>query len=179
VEYSFSQRLASVKSLFLHSNSTSGIAAALDVQRGINGIFDAFDITTAGDYQFTIAGKYYPPRPINAAGTKTGILMELKKATGSIFDKHNNFSINSLEFTTILGNPTTTRAPTKCYIGCNTELLPSNGVILSGTSTQSSPITVRVNITTPTLTSSTINLICCYDALIEIHPADKMALVIQ
>jgi hypothetical protein len=168
VAYVFSQRLASVKSLFLHNSSTS-----------TNGIFDAYDITTAGDYQFEIAGKCYPPRPISAAGNKTGILMELKKATGSIFDKANNFSINTTEFGMVLGTASTIRAPAKCYIGCNTELLPSNGVILSGTSTQTSPIAVRVNITAATAAIATLNLICCYDALIEIYPGNKAALVIQ
>jgi hypothetical protein len=105
--------------------------------------------------------------------------MELKKATGSIFDKANNFSINTTEFGMVLGTASTIRAPAKCYIGCNTELLPSNGVILSGTSTQTSPIAVRVNITAATAAIATLNLICCYDALIEIYPGDKSALVIQ
>jgi hypothetical protein len=169
IEHVFSQRLASVKSLFLHTSSPNAAA--------YNGNFDSFDITNGGDYQFSIAGKYYPPRPI--AGT--GIMMELKKACGSLADKHNNFSINSTEFSRILvaATPTTLMAPAKCYVGCNTELLPSNGVLLSGTSTQASPITVRLNIAAATTLISSPSLICCYDALIEIHPREKMAIVIQ
>ena len=114
VELVYSQRLASVKSLFLHNSSTS-----------INGIFDSFEITTAGDYQFNVAGKYFPPRPINASAGKNGILMELKKAMGSLFDKHNNFSINAIEFNRQLGTASTLYAPSKCYIGCNTEVMHS------------------------------------------------------
>jgi hypothetical protein len=168
IELVYSQRLASVKSLFLHNSSTS-----------LNGIFDSFDITTAGDYQFSIAGKYYPPRPINASSTKTGIMMELKKALGSLADKNNNFSINIGEFNRVLGTASTVHSPSKCYIGCNTELLPSNGVLLSGTSTQSSPITVRINITTATAAVASCSLIACYDAIIEVSPLDKQAIVRQ
>jgi hypothetical protein len=168
VELVFSQRLASVKSLFLHNSSTN-----------VNGIFDSYDITTAGDYQFSIAGKYYPPRPINASNGKTGILMELRKALGALNDKHNNFSINTIEFNRVLGTASTLSAPAKCYIGCNTELLPSNGVLLSGTSTQSSPITVRINITTATSAITSCSLICCYDAIIEVDPFSKSAIVRQ
>ena len=168
IELVYSQRLASVKSLFLHNSSTS-----------INGIFDAYEITTGGDYQFSIAGKYYPPRPINATAGKTGIMMELKKACGSLADKNNNFSINTNEFNRILGNASSVVIPAKCYIGCNTELLPSNGVLLSGTSTQSSPITARINITTATAAVVSASLICCYDAIIEVSPLDKSAIVRQ
>jgi hypothetical protein len=168
IELVYSQRLASIKSLFLLNSSTS-----------INGIFDSFDITTAGDYQFSIAGKYFPQRPINASVGKNGILMELKKAVGSLMDKHNNFSINSIEFNRVIGSSSTLIAPAKCYIGINTELMPSNGVLLSGTSTQSSPITVRINITTATAAIASCSLIACYDAIIEIEPLSKTAVVRQ
>lgn len=169
VELVFSQRLASIKSLFLHNSSTS-----------INGIFDAFEISTSGDYQFNIAGKYFPPRPINASlASKTGILMELKKACGSLADKTNNFSINSVEFGRVLGTASSVVAPAKCYIGVNTEILPSNSVLLSGTSTQNSPITVRMNITTATASIVSCSLIACYDAIIEVEPENKNAIIRQ
>jgi hypothetical protein len=169
VELVYSQRLASIKSLFLLNSSTS-----------TNAIYDAYEITTNGDYQFNIAGKYFPPRPISASvGNKTASLMELKKATGSLADKHNNFSINSVEYGRVLGTASSVVAPAKFIVGVNTEILPSNGVLLSGTSTQNSPITVRMNITTATAGIVSCSLIACYDAIIEVEPENKNAIVRQ
>ena len=107
--------------------------------------------------------------------------MELKKAMGSIYDKNNSFSIDTNEFNMVIGTASTPANPAKCYIGCNTEILPSNGVILSGVSTQGTAITARINFVaaTPAATTATVTLITCYDAIIEIIPASKSAVVNQ
>jgi hypothetical protein len=109
---------------------------------------------------------------------KVGGLMELKKVVGSIFDKNNNFSINSVEWGRTAATATII-APGKTYYGVNCQLLPSNNVLLSGSSTQNSPITVRLNISTATTVLYNCSLICNFDAIIEIDPANKNAVVRQ
>jgi hypothetical protein len=170
IELVYSQRLASVKSLFFHCSSAS-----------INGIFDSYEITTGGTYQFSVAGKYYPNRPIDASSNKVGILQELRKAVKNVTKDFTEFSINTVEFGRVIGTPSTTSAPAKCYVGCTTSIMTSNNVLLSGISTQNSPITVRLNILTSIPTGYAVNasLICSYDAIIEIDPLMKNAIVRQ
>ena len=174
IELVYSQRLASIKSLFL----LNPCGAATNVS--LNGIFDSYDITQGGSYQFSIAGKYYPPKPIDCTLSKTAAYMELKKAVGSLWSTNTSFSINSIEFNCLTGTTTTSSAPAKFIIGVNTELLPqSNNVLMTGTSTQNSPITVRMNIVTANTVTVSPTLVCLYDALIEITPQVKQSIVIQ
>lgn len=171
LEYIYSTRLASVKSVFMHNSA--GLC---------NGNFEAFDVTGGGNYQFSIAGKYFPPKPIDAGGNKSGVLLELKKAMGSIYDTTNNFSIDTAEFNAtaiVAGTNTTISSPAKFFVGCNTEILPSNNVLLSGVSTQNTPITARLNIAVAPLVNILASLIVCFDAIIEVIPSDKSAVVRQ
>lgn len=171
LEYIYSTRLSSVKSVFMHNSA--GLC---------NGNFESFDVTSGGSYQFSIAGKYFPPKPIDAGGNKSGILLELKKAMGSIYDTTNNFSIDTAEFNAtaiVAGTNTTIYSPAKCFVGCNTEILPSNNVLLSGISTQNSPITARLNIVTAPVVSFLASLIVGFDVIIEVIPSEKSAVVRQ
>ena len=174
IELVYSQRLASIKSLFLMSPCGAAVATS------VNGIFDSYDITNGGSYQFSIAGKYYPPKPIDCGQNKTSAYMELKKAVGSLWSNNNSFSINSYEFNMVPATTTTSAAPGKFIVGVNTELLPqSSNVLLTGTSTQNSPITVRLYIATASTVTLSPTLVCLYDALIEIIPSVKQASVKQ
>ena len=169
LEIVYNQRLASIKSLFLHSSSSS-----------FNGIFDSFNLSPLSEYSFNIGGRVFPPRPI----TSENALLELKQAIGSLLDKTNQSSINPLEFSRTLGTDSSLIAPAKFYVGCNTEVLSryknmDSSVLLSGISTQSSPISVRINIPTSTSSVCTLNLICHYDAILEIDVASKSAYVRQ
>jgi hypothetical protein len=169
LEIVYNQRLASIKSLYLHSSST-----------GLNGIFDSFNLSAGSEYSFNIGGRVFPPRPI----TSDNALLELKQAIGSLLDKTNQSSMNPTEFSTILGTNSSLSVPAKFYIGCNTEVLSryknmESSVLLSGISTQSSPISVRINIPTATPYIATLNLICHYDAIIEIDVSSKSAYVRQ
>lgn len=169
IELVYSQRLASIKSLFLHCSSTS-----------TNGKFDAFEVTTNGSVQFNIASRVYPSsRPLSSAVAHRGtLLLELKKAIGGIYDKNNSMSINQQEYLT-LGQASTLVNPAKVYYGCNTQVIQSNNVLLSGVSTQNSPITARLNILFPTLATVNASLITAYDVLIEVEPASRSARVIM
>ena len=67
----------------------------------------------------------------------------------------------------------------KFYIGTNVEKLSTNGALLTGISSQGSPISVRVAIGTQTAQIHTINLICLYDALLNIDIASRTVVIMQ
>ena len=169
IELLYSQKLASIKSLYLHCSSNSA-----------NGIFDAFEILGAGDLQYNIASKLYPStRPLSPAIQNRGtLLLELKKAVASLYDVKSGMSIAPQEFIQ-LGTETTVHNPAKVYYGVNCEQLQSNGVLLSGVSSQNTPVTARLNITTPTTRAVNASLIACFDVLIEIDPSTRDALIRQ
>jgi hypothetical protein len=54
--------------------------------------------------------------------------------------------------------------PAKFYVGVNTERLSTNQTIISGTSSQLSPISVRVNIPTTTTHQHNVTLVTVFDA---------------
>lgn len=166
-DYIFNQRFASVKSLYcMHGPGSAGV----------NGIYDSIDVTSGvGDYQWLIAGVAYPQRPISTSASKTLALMELKSAVGSIFDKSNNMSINTTEFSYVAGGVTTAFAPAKFITGTSTERLNSES-LLTGISTQNSPITYHINSAGAT-GNSTLSLIVNYDALIEVDTLTRQASV--
>ena len=161
MELVFNQRYASVKSLF----AINGGGAA-----GSNKAFDSVDLTSGtGDYSFAVGGVLYPPAPINTRTAKTQALLELRSAVGSIFDKNNNMSINTLEFNfNGTASTPTVSVPAKFYVGTSTERLNSNN-LLTGISTQNSPISYRINSGTSIgANNSTVSLVINYDALIEV-----------
>ena len=172
----FSQRLASIKSAFVHfSSGNVG-----------NRIFDALDITTStagagfgGDYSITIGSVNYPQKPLSTAYNKAGLLQELRRAIGSIYDKSNSMSINTLEFSYLENFPTTystLTAPAKMWLGFALEKLHSRA-LLTGISSAGTNVVVNVNLQTPTILTHACNLILMYDALIEIDVINKQAYV--
>ena len=122
-----------------------------------------------------IAGKTYPPRPISF----NDILPQLRKATGSIGDKFNTFSIDNQAMTYALSATTTVSCPAKLYRAVSLEIVPWSSVLLSGVSSAASHISCRFNITTATAKSATCSLLLFCDAIIEIDPATKNASVKQ
>jgi hypothetical protein len=175
-EYLFNQRLASIKSLFAHLSGT-------DPAVRVNLFFDSVDITTnTGDYQFFISGLPYPPRPISTVLNKAGASMELSAAFGPAHDLlTSNFAINPTEFGyTIAAAPATSiQQMGKFYIGTNTEKLSTNGALLTGISSQGSPISLRVSTSTALAASAVIQLICLYDALLQIDIPSRTLVVLQ
>lgn len=167
VELVFNQRYASVKSLF----AINGVGTAAS-----NKAFDSVDLTTGtGDYTFIIGGVNYPQKPISARTNRAGALQELRSAVGSIFDKNNSLSINAVEFGYNAGTVSacTYSAPGKFYVGTSTEKLNSNN-ILTGISTQNSPISYRINTGASIgANASTITLVVNYDSLIEVDTVNR------
>ena len=175
-------RLASIKSLFVHFCGGAS-------NRAVNGKFESIDITNAGgELVFTIAGIQYPSRSVSTLNNKSATMMELKKAVGALHKEGYNFSINADEFgwkdsdlgTVATPAPTTLAKPGKFWFGVNTEKLSSSNVLLSGVSTQSSPITLRVSLSSTALVDGyNITLNAMYDCLLEIDPHNKQCTVKQ
>jgi hypothetical protein len=154
----FNQRYASCKAAIVTFNGAIN-----------NKKFEAVDITNnSGDYSLNISGIQYPQKPYSALNNKSGILQELRKTVGSIYDRRNSMAINNLEFSSVdnVANTSYT-APGKFYLGFNLEKLHS-GALLTGISTNNSNITVNITQSTASTVVRTCNLLLVYDALIEI-----------
>jgi hypothetical protein len=175
-------RLASIKSLFVHfCGGTSS--------RAVSGKMESVDITNGGgELVFTIAGIQYPSRPVSTLNCKSAVIMELKKAVGALHKEGYNFSINADEFsykdsdlgTLAAPTPTTLAKCGKFWFGVNTEKLSSSNVLLSGVSTQSSPITLRLGLSSTALVDGyNVTLNAMYDCLLEIDPHNKQCTVKQ
>jgi hypothetical protein len=163
----FNQRYASVKAAIV---SFSGAVN--------NKKFDAVDITNnSGDYSINISGIQYPQKPYSALNNKGGILQELRKCIGSVYDRTNSMAINTLEFNRLDSDVnTSTTAPGKFYLGFNLEKLHS-GSLLTGISTNNSNITVNINQSVATTVARQCNLLLVYDALIELDVLTRQASV--
>jgi hypothetical protein len=175
VDLVYNMRLASIKSLFTHFTGQN-------VAKCVNGIFDSCDPTSAkGEMVYNIAGTNYPSRPVSTLNNKSAFSMELKKALGALHTESYNNSIDLIEFnyndTGVFTTPTTDIAPAKFYFGVNCEKLSSNGALLTGVSTQSSPISLRLSVGNETLQAYNVNLIALYDALIVVQPELRQASV--
>jgi len=163
-EFVYNQRFASVKSLFgLNGNTTASS----------NRIFDSVDVTrNTGDYCFNLAGVNYPQKVISSRVNRSQALQELRSAMGSVFDRNNNMAINSVEF---LANDNTAcgyTTPGKYYIGTSCERLNSNS-LLTGVSTQNSPISYKINSGQAVAGTTPFTLIVNYDALFEVDTVNR------
>jgi hypothetical protein len=190
----YNQRLASVKSLFAtFCPITAGVAVA------INGKLDSVDITSSnGSLVFNIAGVNYPQREVSTLYNRSSVMTELRKACGALhadafFPCIGRNEFNALdsappasEVMTFTNNggaigatPTSITNPGKFYFGVNTEKLTTNGVLLSGISTQSAPISLRLQLGTATTYGYNVSVFALYDALIEVSPLMRDASVKQ
>jgi hypothetical protein len=169
IDLLYNVRLSSVKSLFANFGGTSSAS--------LNKVYDSYDITSSnGDYSFSIGGLQYPARPISTVNNKAGAFMELKQAIGGVHSSQtNNFSISSGEFNYVGNDITTFRIPAKFYFAQNVERLSTNGALLTGLSTQSAPISLRINSQTATAQAHNISVAALYDCLIEIDTISKNA----
>jgi hypothetical protein len=154
----FNQRYASCKSVFALNGTSDGSA---------NSFFDSVNLKANTTYAFMIAGVQYPQKPIDSA-VRSQALMELKGAVGSIYDRNNSFSINKYEFSwDDVDAACTYKIPGKFIIGTSLEKLNTDA-LLTGISTQNSPITYRLSLGGATDAQSTITLIMNYDAIFEV-----------
>jgi hypothetical protein len=176
MELVYNQRLSSIKTLM-----------AIFGKATCNRNFDSVDITNAnstgsvgGDYSFIVAGQQYPQRAISTVvHYKSAAFAELAGCWSAANDFTAGMSITPEEFSKNSGDATTAAIPGKFYIGTNVEKL-HNSSLLTGISSQLSPISLRLNIgSTATDETHSSILLICYDALIEINPASRQVSVKQ
>ena len=167
----YNQRLASVKSAFVLFTGTSALS--------LNKWGDFYDPTQSnGELNINVGGIQYPQRPLSTLSNKNGILQFLRNATGSIYDKSNELSINALEWNRSVTVASTTAEPSKFIFGINLEKIHTPA-LLTGISTQNSAITVQLSTSTATVMAHTVNLVLAFDALIEIDTNTRMVSVKQ
>jgi hypothetical protein len=171
LEYSFNQRLSSIKSIFSIVSQTATTAA------GGARKFGAIDPTSgSGSTQFFIGSEAYPPRPLEATN-KAGMYMELLSAWGNNASVESyNTSITPTEYFINDADTEILSTKSKHYVGCNVERM-CGSALLTGVSSQLSPISVRINIPSVTTKNCNVSLITCYDALISLNVVTRQASV--
>jgi hypothetical protein len=170
----FNLRYASVKSVFTNLGGTSGgISASKNME--------SFDITSNnGDYQYQIGGVNYPQKSLSTVNNKAGLMIELRKAVGSILANNSSLSINNAEFNATGAAPTTVFIPAKFWVAQNLQKLTvSQKAFFTGVSTQLAPIQLNVNIGTATQQAYNALLIANYDAILELDTTTKQLTMIQ
>jgi hypothetical protein len=170
----FNQRYASVKSAYLNMGGS-------DTGKSANKNMDSYDVTSGnGDFQFNIGGVSYPQKALSTLNNKAGCLQELRRSMNTIFGSNVAMSINSLEYGKYSTNGTTYDVPAKFWLGVNLQKLTiPQKAFFTGVSTQSSPISVMINIGTGTSQLHNVMLILNYDLIYEIDPMTKQVVVIQ
>lgn len=174
LEYIYSMRLASIKSLLLLQGGTHANA--------FNKLYDSFDNTSNnGSYCFLINGVQYPSRELSTVNSKSAIISELVAAVGGQVHNLSNseLSITPKEFSYINTSTSTILQMGKFFVGVNTEKLSVNNVMLSGVSSQNSPISLRLALNTSTTNTFAAMLCANFDAIIEVDVANRQCAVLQ
>lgn len=178
LEYVFNTRFGSMKSLFAFFPPGGNLSAFQQ--------FESFDPTSSsGEISISVAGKKVNERALSTAVNKNAGIPELVLAlNGSQHILSAMFHVNYEGWILNNGATTTntTNYPTQYgsfVYGVNSERLSSNELLLSGISTESSPISVNLNFSAATTVAQSVRLTVMYDAIIQINPLTKTCQVIQ
>lgn len=178
----FNQRFNSIRNAIL--SSTCALSSNY-----VNGKFDSVDITCGtdyttkgGSYSLNIGGVVYPQGgPLSTLNNRNGILAELRKATGNLYDWSKAMSIDPNEFNyNESGSTTTADEPGKFFVGFDlNKINSSSNLMLNGTSSANAPINAVIQFGAQTVNSHNLNLTLNYDAIITIDPRMKQLSVLQ
>ena len=170
----YNLRYASVRSLFLLCAPTSNTTSASKAM-------EAVDITTNnGSYQFSIGGVVCPQNPLSTLNNKSGVLNELRRAMGSIYDKNNSMSLGATEFLQTQLSTTSISIPGKFYVAVNTQkLTESQDYMFTGVSSANSQINVIINMGTANTYAANAYLVANYDSIFEFDVLTKQLNYIQ
>jgi len=167
--YIYNVRLSSIKSLVLQLTGEAG-------NKAINAGYDAVRAGgKTGSVQFFLANRPFPPTPLRETNN-AAIKSALRQAFGEAHDVYS--ARNSItqkmwgknaELLAGDAEASTVQSPAAHYYGMNTEKLSSNSVMLSGESSQLTPINVRVSTSSATEDAATLTLYSCYDALLAFN----------
>jgi hypothetical protein len=169
----YNLRYASIRSLFLLSAPSTAVSASRAME--------SVDPTTNnGSIQFSVGGVVMPQNPLSTLNNKSGVLNELRRAMGSIYDKNNSMSIGGTEFVQTQASTTTIVVPGKFYVGINTQkLTESQDYMFTGISSANSQINVIINTSTAVANALNAYLIANYDAIFEIDTLTRQLNYIQ
>ena len=167
-EHIYNVRLSSIKSLIVQAG---GITA-----NSLNGAkFDAASVQgPGGSTQYVVASTVYPQTPISETNQAL-VMSELRQSLGEAHDLlGSKMSIQNLVFDANLArnlsNGTSTLALPAChFVGVNTEKVSSNQLMMSGISSQLSPISVRLNYSADVAAGFLLTLFVLYDAILSIN----------
>ena len=169
----YNLRYASVRSLFLICAPSTNISAS----RSMESVDPTAD---NGSFQFAIGGVVMPQNPLSTITNTAGILNELRRAMGSIYEKNNSMSIGASEFILNVGSTTSLTIPGKFYVGINTQkLTESQDYMFTGVSSANSQINVIISLGTATGAALNAYLIANYDAIFEIDTLTRQMNYIQ
>ena len=163
----YNVRLSSIKSLILQAG---GLTPAINGSK-----FDAIAVAgPLGSTQFVVASTVHPQTPISETNQAL-VMSELRQALGEAHDVlGSKMSIQNLTFDARiarnLSNGASTLAlPVNHFVGVNTEKVSSNQLLMSGISSQLSPISVRLNNSAAVAAGSLLTLFVLYDAILSIN----------
>ena len=180
--YLYNVRLSSIKSLVLQGTGEAKDSANL-------GKYDAVRAAGAtGSTQFFVANRPFPPSPLDESNV-AAVMSSLRQCFGEAHDVYSTrIAIPDKQYTTLATVGTTLPAlaaetapksdnqmsvsvfePASHFVGVNTEKLSTNAVMMSGESSQLSPIEVLLNQSTATKAAGTLTLYTCYDSLLAIN----------
>jgi len=163
----YNVRLSSIKSLIVQAGG---------IGNQVNGSkYDAMAIQgPGGSTQMVVASQVYPQTPISETN-QAAVMSELRQALGEAHDPlGSKMSIQNLVFDANLARnqstgTSTAPLPSAHFVGVNTEKVSSNQLLMSGISSQLSPISVRLNNSAGVLTGSLLTLFVLYDAILSIN----------
>lgn len=167
----FNTRLSSIKSLIYQGSGSYMTAWGADRPAA----YGAAQVAGAtGSTQFFVASTPFPPTPLRESN-QAAIMSELRQAQGQVHDVYSTSgSISPQQFITAPQLGTLTAdilfdAPPAHFVGVNTEKLSTNAVMLSGVSSQLSPINVRLQSSSASAENFTSTLFALYDAILSIN----------
>jgi len=169
--YIYNVRLSSIKSLVLQGTGEAKDSTNL-------GKYDAVRAAgTTGSTQFFVANRPFPPTPLREANN-AAVMSALRQAFGEAHDVYSsNIAIPQKQWVGIAdlvgGTASTVATPASHFVGVNTEKLSTNAVMMSGESSQLSPIEVLLNQSDATSGAGTLTLYTCYDALLAINTKSR------
>ena len=167
----FNTRLSSIKSLIYQGSGSYQTNWGADRPAA----YGAAQVAGAtGSTQFFVASTPFPPTPLRESN-QAAIMSELRQSQGQVHDVYSTSgSISPQQFITASQlaagtDDITFAAPPAHFVGVNTEKLSTNAVMLSGVSSQLSPINVRLQSSSASAANFTSTLFCLYDAIISIN----------
>ena len=173
--YIYNVRLSSIKSLVLQGTGEAKDSANL-------GKYDAVRAAgNTGSTQFFVANRPFPPTPLRESNN-AAVMSSLRQAFGEAHDVYSsNIAIPQKQWVGIAdlisGTASTAATPAAHFVGVNTEKLSTNSVMMSGESSQLSPINIRLDTSEATANAATLTLYCNYDAIISLNLPTRMTSV--